>query len=124
MKIQTGGMELIDSESFLAVGLGETLINIGDGAESLHFILNFVEVEGEKKPIFELKSIDKKTLRVTLTNWNNSLGTTLIEPAEIGTYRKRKLFILFSISKSGKLGQVREVLLSLYLGGEVKDGDD
>ena len=121
MKIQTGGMELIDSEAFIAVGLGETILEIGDGSDMLRLILNFVESEGEKKTTVEFNPVDGRTLNVILTNWNYSLGTTLIRPIEVGIYRKRKLFILFSINKSGEVGQIREVLISLYLGEEVQD---
>ena len=49
MKIKTGGMDLLESETFLAVGAGETVITISEGPDLLRFILNFVEVEGEKK---------------------------------------------------------------------------
>ena len=95
MKIQTGGKELLDSGSFLALGLGETVIEVEDGQESLEFILNFIEVEGEKKLDVKWEVADKRTLKFTLTNWNSPLGTTLIEPLEVGTYKKRQLFVSF-----------------------------
>lgn len=120
-KIQTGGMELIASETFIAIGLGETILEIGDGSDMLRFILTFVESESEKEPRVKFGPVDSRTMNVILTNWNYPLGTTLIKPIELSTYRKRKLFILFSVSKSGKEGQIREVVISLYLGEEVQD---
>ena len=123
MKIKTGGKELFKTETFLAVGLGETEVAITDGPEALHFVFNFVETEGEKEAMsIDGETIDGHTLRLTLTNWNNPLGTTLIEPVEIGTYSGRKLFALFFVQKAGAKGQLRLVNLSLYLGAEVQHG--
>lgn len=118
MKITTGERELLESTCFLSTGLGETTITFGDQEEPLCFILNFVEDEGGK-PETKWEPVDKKTLRVTLNNWNNPLGTTLVEPIEIGSYKKRRLFVLFFVCKAGAEGQIREVTLSLYLGERV-----
>ena len=51
MKIKTGGKELLESETFLALDLGETAITIGDSPEKLNFIFDFVEADGEKTAI-------------------------------------------------------------------------
>ena len=122
MKIKTGGMDLLESETFLAVGDGETVITIREGPDLLCFILNFVEVEGEKKMDLIFEAVGNNTLKVNLINWSNPLGITLSEPVEVGTYLKRKLFMLFNISKAGERGHLREVTFSLYLGEEVQDG--
>ena len=122
MKIKTGGMDLLESETFLAVGDGETVITIREGPDLLCFILNFVEGEGEKKMALHFEGAGKNSLKVNLINWSNPLGTTLNEPVEVGTYLKRQLFMLFNISKAGTAGQLREVTFSLYLGEEVQDG--
>ena len=122
MKIKTGGMDLLESETFLAVGDGETVITITEDPDVLCFILNFVEAEGEKKMGLNFEAVDKKTLKVNLTNWSNPLGITFTKPVEVGTYRKRRLFMLVNISKAGKGGHLREVTFSLYLGEEVQDG--
>ena len=124
MKIQTGGKELLESRSFLALGLGETVIEIEDGQESLKFILNFIEVKGKKKLDLKWEVADKKTLKFTLTNWDNPLGTTLIEPLEVGIYKKRGLFVSFFVCKAGSKGQNRDVTFALYLGEKVQDGDN
>ena len=122
MKIKTGGMDLLESETFLAVGAGETVITISEGPDLLRFILNFVEVEGEKKLGVNFEAVDNKTLKVNLTNWSTPLGATLVNPIEVGTYWKRRLFMLFNISTAGQMAQLREVTFSLYLGEEVQDG--
>ena len=122
MKIKTGGMDLLESETFLAVGDGETVITIREDLDLLSFILNFVEAEGEKKMTVNFEAVGKNTLKVNLTNWSTPFGTTFIEPVEVGTYHKRRLFILVNISKAGGRGHLREVTFSLYLGEEVQDG--
>ena len=121
MEIKTGGMDLLESETFLAVGDGETVIMIREDLDLLRFILNFVEAEGEKKMAVDFEVVDKKTLKVNLTNWSNPLGITFIKPVEVGTYRKRRLFMLVNVSKAGRV-PLREVTFSLYLGEEVQDG--
>ena len=122
MKIKTGGMDLLESETFLAVGTGETVIAIKEGPDLLRFILNFVEVEGEKKMAVNFEDGGNNTLKMNLTNWSNPLGITLSEPVEVGTYCKRRLFMLFNIRTVGQAVQLREVTFSLYLGEEVQDG--
>ena len=123
MKVKTGDKDLLESETFLTLGLGETVIELDEVPELLRFILTFVNDEGEKQAAVKWEPIpDANTLRITLTNWNSPLGTTLVEPVEIGTYRNRRLFMLFNITKAGSKGQLREVTFSLYLGEAVQDG--
>ena len=122
MKIQTGEKELLESETFLTIGLGETVITVGDEPkEALKFIFDFVK--GEKQNI-AWNAVDNKSLKLTLTNWDNPLGTTLTAPVEVGTFNNRQLFILFYVKKAGEDGQLREVTVSLYLGEEVQSGQN
>lgn len=117
MKITTGDKELLESASFLITDLGETVISVGD-QDPLRFVLNFVE-DADGKLDLVSEAVDNKTLRITLTNWNNPLGTTLVEPVEIGSYQNRRLFVTFFICKAGNEGQNRAVTFSLYLGEKV-----
>ena len=121
MKIKTGGKELLESKTFLDLGHGETVVTIGDGPGALNFIFDFVK--GEKEAI-AWKPVDKQSLKVTLTNWDNPLGTTLVNPLEVGTFKNRQLFILFYVKKAGSKGGLREVTVSLYLGEEVQGGQN
>lgn len=125
MKINTGDKELLDTETFLALELGETVIAIEDGSsEPLRFVLDFVENKGNKDATLNFNSVDKRTLRATFVNWNSPLGTTLTEPIEVGTYNNRRLFMLFCITKVGQQGELREITFSLYLGKRVQNGDN
>lgn len=124
MNIKTDGKDLLESKTFVAVGLGETVVTIGAGQEMLSFVFDFVQDEDklEGKTSMEWAIVDSKTLRVTLQNWNNSLGTTLPKPVEIGTYNNRRLFVLFVVRKVGKEEQIREFTFSTYLGEEAQGG--
>ena len=118
-KITTGDKELLLTETFLALSLGETVIVIDDGPKSIKFILNFVETDDAKSNM-DFETVNATTLKVTLTNWNSPLGATLIEPVEVGTHEGRQLFLLFTVRKAGQKGQLREVTFSLYLGEAVQ----
>ena len=83
MKIKTGGMDLLESETFLAVGDGETVITIREDLDLLSFILNFVKAEGEKKMTLDFEPVGKNTLKVNLTNWSSPFGITFTEPVEV-----------------------------------------
>ena len=115
MKITTGGKELLDTETFLTIGVGETVVTLDD----LRFLLDFADNTKEKGTILRAQTVDDKTLRLTLTNWSNVLGSTLLEPMEIGFYKNRKLFVLLHIAKAGREGEQRLVTFSLYLGEKV-----
>ena len=123
MKIETGGKDLLESETFIALGKGETVITIGEGNEELRFVFDFVKGKKDEKPL-EWNVVDTKSLKLTLTNWDNPLGTTLVGPVQVGTFRNRQLFILFYVEKAGKAGDLREVTVSLYLGEEVQGGQN
>ena len=123
MEIKTGGKDLLTSETFFAIGLGETTITFNEH-ETLCFIFNFIEDEDEKKRDVKASVVDNKTLKMDLTNWNSALALAVTEPVEVGTYRNRRLFIVFRVSKAAKEGQLREVTLSLYLGEKVQDGQN
>ena len=118
MKITTGGLELFKTTTFLASGLGETVVVVDDDPEPVRFVLDFVE-DADGSIGIETKKEGAKTLRITLNNWSNPVGTTFLEPVDVGVYNKRLLFLLFSVHKVGNTGQVRAVTFSLYLGEKV-----
>lgn len=122
MKIKTDGKELLDSDTFFAIGLGETTIRIGDSNETVSVVLNF-EQDGDKKPSVKWDVIDPETLKATLKNWDNPLGTSPVEPVEVGVFKNRQLFVYFVVRKAGKR-QIRQVTFSVYLGEEVQVGQD
>lgn len=121
--VKTGGFEMIESISFLAYGLGETEVRLGGpGPERLCFLFNFTNPTDNKEPGLKFEPVDDHTVRVQLENWNNSLGMTITEPQEIGTYGGRKLLIAFAITKVGSKGETRHITLTFYAGEVAKDG--
>ena len=118
LSIKTDGKDLLDSKVFMAVGLGETTISVGDGAEALCFIFDFYQDDKESKHAVEFEAVNEKTLRLKLTNWDSPLGATWSELAEVGVFKRRKLYLLPYIKKAGSSGQFREVMVSFYLGQE------
>ena len=124
MEITTQNKKLFDSQSFLALGLGETRIRLGSEPESVDFILDFKDNKEESTEKITFDPIDNKTLRIVLTNWNNPIGATLNKEVEVGTLNKRRLYILFYIKKAGTKGDLREVTFSAYLGEEIQDGEN
>lgn len=123
MKIIFGDKELLESQTFLSIGLGETKVSLGREAETLNFILDFVQEEGKGQK-FEVQPVDNQTLKLRLINWDNALGTTLTQPIEVGRFNRRKLYLLIYVKKAGSQGQIREVTFSAYLGEEAKDGEN
>jgi len=122
MRIKYQEKEVFETETFLSPGC-EVEVYIGNGNNSLKLILEFVDSD-ENEHNFQLVPIDNKSLRVILKNWNNPLGTSFIEPIEIGTLSHRKLYILLLVRKVGSQGDVREITLSSYIGEEVQNGED
>jgi len=121
--VKTGGFTVIESTTFLAYGLGETEVCLGDlGPEQLRFLLNF-KIDNEKKdPAFGLEPIDDHAVRIQLTNWNNSLGMTLTAPQKIGSYKGRELLLAFAVAKIGDKAETRQITLTFYGGEVVKNG--
>lgn len=123
VKVAFENKELLESGVFiLSRGLSPT-IHLGSGAEALKIILGFVTEQGEK-PLVRSEPVDNKTLRLVFVNWDNVLGTGLVEPIEIGTFAHRKLSVNFVVRKVGTEGDTREITFSAYLGEEVPRGSN
>lgn len=123
MEIQYQEKVLYESKTFLSPGDGELEITIGPDNDLIKLILEFINTD-KKEQRFDFDQIDNRTLKIILSNWNNSLGTSFVEPVEIGTLFHKKLFILLLVRKIGAQGNVREITFSSYLGEEVQNGED
>ncbi len=121
IEVSTGGKEVLESKTFIALGLGETTIVVGQDAEEIRFILDFSVVEGSEQKI-NSKVIDDKSLRLELINFSSPFGTTFVDPLHVGTFKGRKLYLMINVAKIGEKGELRQVTLTTYLGEEVRDG--
>ena len=125
MKITYTDKTLLESCSFLTLGLGETRVQIGESdLETLTFVFDFMKDDSVKEANFKTVKIDNKTLKLELKNMNSSLGTTLKKEILVGTFKKRKLFMIFLVAKAGQFEEIRLVTVSFYLGEEVPDGSN
>jgi hypothetical protein len=123
MHISYEDLTLLETQSFLALGLGVTTIKLGEGGESLTFLLDFIKSDLKKQSI-KLEVINDKTLKFILENWDSVLGSGLVEPLGVGVYIKKKLFIALHVQKTGTQSQLRLITISFYLGKEVGDGQN
>ncbi|MDF1764061.1 MAG: hypothetical protein P1U57_11680 [Oleibacter sp.] len=116
-------LELYDSETFLAFGLGETQVEIGDEnqGEVLIFTFNFISDDTQERSItWDQKS--NTEVKANLINWNDVIGTTLIKPLRGGSLFNREMVLTFASRKIGSEGETREISLSVYIGKELPNG--
>lgn len=118
MRVSYQDKVLHESIQFIAIGLGETAIHLEHDKENLDIIFDFRKVDTPARDI-RYEVINEYTIKIICENWNEIFPTTLTEPLEAGTYLSRKLYIIFSVSKIGALGEFRQINLSIYLGQEV-----
>jgi hypothetical protein len=123
MRISYDNRTLLETLTFIVPGLGATTVILGEGAESLTFVLQFEKVS-EKPEGIAFESVNNTTLKLIFTNWENVLGTGLLEPLEVGTFRNRKLYLLLFVRKIGSKADQRLVTLSFYSGEEVQGGQN
>ena len=116
-------MTVLASETFIALGLGESTITVGAGAEAVTFVLDFVNETGRETNI-EFHEIDESSLRIRVVNLTTPISGTLIEPVHVGTFGGKELFVLLTIHKVGGKGELRQVTFTAYLGREVANGQD
>jgi hypothetical protein len=103
LKIINGDYEVINSGT--VVGNQDTPIEFN--IQTLSFIFEFrndVKVTTQR---IDKILINKKSLRLVLTNFNNPLGYRNIKPIPIGTIAHRKLYLNFSVySISDSAGKI------------------
>ena len=124
MKILTDDKELLESETFLVLGGEKAVVEFGDSTETLRFIFNFSEDKRKKKTWANWNAVDSQTLNIALTNWNDPVGQTLNNPAEVGIFKNRQLFMAFVVAKLKTTASLRRVTLFLYLGKEVQNANN
>jgi hypothetical protein len=107
--------ELWDSVTFIAPDVGETAVHLEHSEERLTLIFDFLRKEGEKQEL-HMVIPSPEVLRIECTNWDEPFPVTLKALAEVGDLGGRKLFLIFSITKLGSTGQLRQVHVSIYLG--------
>lgn len=99
MKICVGEYEVYDSGSVLSHGDKEILFEI----KNLKIKIKFVSDSENANYDVKISLIDNNAcLLLTLVNFNNSLGTGLTNPVEIGTINGSRLYLQFVVYQLGE----------------------
>lgn len=84
--------------------------------DDMKIVMEFIDDKGEQK--LNGEAIEEKTLKLTLHNFNNSLGVGTTKPLVIGSINSKKLymsFVVYSLSSDS----LKTVHYTFYLGEEV-----
>ena len=96
-RIKIGNMDVLQSGTVIGVINQPIEIMIDD------LTIEFVFEDGKDlKQIAKPESINNKHLRLTLINFNNSLGTGNMEPLAIGSYANKHLYLSYRIYSLGE----------------------
>ena len=99
MKISVGKYEVYDSGSVLSHGNKDILFEI----KNLKVRIKFVSDPENANYDAKISLIENNTcLLLTLVNFNNSLGTGLTNPVEIGTINGSRLYLQFVVYRLGE----------------------
>ena len=123
LKVTTGGMDVFETTTFVAVSNSETKIVVSEEIETITFILEFAIDTNvkEQKTNLVVESVD--VMRIKMTNWTSPLTTSLLVPTLVGTFGGREILIMVNAARIGDLGQLYRVTFTVYLGNEVRDGE-
>ena len=103
IKISNGNFDIISSGTIVANHAEPIEFTIN----GLTFIFEFLSDLEQKTPIVKKDVIDKKALKFTLINFDNSLGHRNTLPISLATIDGRKLFINYGIySMSDTTGKI------------------
>jgi len=106
-----GNHEIVYSETFLVPSGKDIWFTANISGWSV--TVNVTFEEGEKQEITVRPVSDHAHIK--LVNWNNSLGTALVEPAILGTHQDgRKLYFMVV---NYRIGQTNRLDIQLLLGG-------
>lgn len=101
LKISMGGYRVLSSGTVISCKNENILFEI----DELKVLIKFDKKENTKDYSVNLALIENNTcLQLTLYNFNNSLGTGLTEPFEIGNMKGGKLFLQFIVYTLGESG--------------------
>lgn len=119
IKIESGQAEVIASGTVIAFSGDPINITFGSQNETLKLIFEFKDEEGKGKESIRVDAnqLDPKTLKLTLFNFKNSLGSGTSKPIPIGSLDGKRLHIhyrVYSLTGSDKM-----LHFNIYKGEEV-----
>ncbi|MEP0463402.1 MAG: DUF6864 domain-containing function [Flavobacteriaceae bacterium] len=122
--IKNGNLDLFISNSIIINANEPTTLKLaGDENESMiEMVFKFENRdENEKKPGRQTNVINDTKMEIIFINFNNVLGTYSSSIWELGTLKKRKLFLYYSVRDFAK-SEMKQFDFTFYLGEEVQNG--
>lgn len=123
MKVKIGEYELLDSMSVIQIGNTPVMFTLEDSdGGDLSFKFEFSDdtsIEGSKT---EIKIAEDKTLIFSVKNLNNAINGGNTSLLQVGTFKHRKLYINYRIFTFSKASTDRTIIINVYLGERVEDG--
>lgn len=93
MKISSGGHDVHASGTVISYKKESLVFQLAD---DLRIIFKFLDDE-VGKPHMNASGTDAHSLEITLFNFNNPLGTGIIDPLLIGELNDRELYVCFMV---------------------------
>ena len=121
-KITSGSKEFIASGSLNTFDQTPILLEISDNNKK------FLKIQFEfktDKDISETRTevaINEDTMVFSLTNYDNPLGTGLVEPLQFAKYNSKLLYILFYVYSHST--NIKTIIYSIYSCNESENGEN
>jgi hypothetical protein len=113
IKIKSGTKEVIASGTVISFEGNP----IGFEIENIKFIFEFVDEEGKAGTDVNFTSPEERTLKITLKNFKNPLGTGNQKPMAVGTFHGLRLFLSYRVYQLE--GSDKTLDYTFYTEGEV-----
>lgn len=126
IKINSGDLEILYSGSFLANANKEIRFELNCNNDILSLVIVFNNLDKAKGLTSHGEVIDPQTLKLTLFNHVNTLGSNTKYPLLLGTISDRELYWMYRVcllsegDESKGFASVLELTYTFYLGKEVK----
>jgi hypothetical protein len=98
-RISTGNRKVIHSGVFITWGSDPTVMEIAGGLKLIFAFANDKENPGKQFVTGDV--LDDHTLRLTMTNFNNILGTGTSEPVRIGETNGKDIHLAYRVHAIG-----------------------
>jgi hypothetical protein len=120
--LKVGGFDVLIAGTILAPSgknIELTLPASPADEQEISIEFRFLNTDPPGESSIDWSVADQGRLILSLTNWRNPHGNTLLDWIHIGNYADRNLYFLFTHQTVGQLSPVSVLHYSLYLGEKV-----